>query len=73
MGHGIAQVAAAAGYRVVLRDVDRESLARGVSGIERNLAKGIQLGKLTEADRDTVLQHIRGTTQLEEIATADLI
>lgn len=73
MGHGIAQVAAAAGYRVVLRDVDRESLARGISGIERNLAKGIQLGKLTEDDRDGVLQHIRGTTHLEEIATADLI
>lgn len=73
MGHGIAQVAAAAGYRVVLRDVDRESLARGITGIERNLAKGIQLGKLTEDDRDSVLQHIRGTTQLEEIATADLI
>jgi len=73
MGHGIAQVAAAAGYRVLLRDVDRESLARGISGIERNLAKGIQLGKLTEDDRDAVLQHIRGTTQLEEIATADLI
>jgi 3-hydroxybutyryl-CoA dehydrogenase len=73
MGHGIAQVAAAAGYRVLLRDVDRESLARGISGIERNLAKGIQLGKLTEDDRDEVLQHIRGTTQLEEIATADLI
>jgi len=73
MGHGIAQVAAAAGYRVILRDVDRESLARGISGIERNLAKGIQLGKLTEDDRDSVLQHIRGTTQLEEIATADLI
>ncbi len=73
MGHGIAQVAAAAGYRVLLRDVDRESLARGISGIERNLAKGIQLGKLTEDDRDAVLQRIRGTTQLDELATADLV
>ena len=73
MGHGIAQVAAAAGYRVLLRDVDRESLARGISGIERNLAKGIQLGKLTEDDRDATLQHIRGTLQLSDIATADLI
>jgi 3-hydroxybutyryl-CoA dehydrogenase len=73
MGHGIAQVAAAAGYRVLLCDVDRESLVRGISGIERNLAKGIQLGKLTEDDRDATLQHIRGTTQLTEIATADLI
>ena len=73
MGHGIAQVAAAAGYRVLLRDVDRESLARGIQAIERNLVKGIQLGKLTEADQDSTLQHIRGTTHLEDIANADLI
>lgn len=73
MGHGIAQVAAAAGFRVLLNDVDREALARGVRGIEGNLAKGIQLGKLTEDDRDRTLQHIHGTTKLEECATADLI
>ena len=73
MGHGIAQVAAAAGYRVILRDVDRDSLARGIDAIERNLTKGIQLGKLTESDCDSTLQHIRGTTHLEEIANADLI
>jgi 3-hydroxybutyryl-CoA dehydrogenase len=73
MGHGIAQVAAAAGYKVLLRDLDRDSLARGIQAIERNLARGIQLGKLTEDDRDFTLQHIRGTTHLEEIANADLI
>jgi 3-hydroxybutyryl-CoA dehydrogenase len=73
MGHGIAQVAAGAGYKVLLRDVDRESLARGIAAIERNLAKGIQLGKLTEDDRDSTLQHIRGTIHLAEIANADLI
>lgn len=73
MGHGIAQVAAAAGYRVMLRDVDLDSLARGIQAIERNLAKGMQLGKLTEADRDSTLQHIRGTTHLAELANADLI
>jgi 3-hydroxybutyryl-CoA dehydrogenase len=73
MGHGIAQVAAAAGYKVLLRDLDRESLARGIQAIESNLAKGIQLGKLTEHDRDSILQHIRGTTHLAEIANADLI
>jgi 3-hydroxybutyryl-CoA dehydrogenase len=73
MGHGIAQVAAGAGYKVLLRDVDRESLARGIGAIERNLAKGIQLGKLTEDDRDSTLQHIRGTIHLAEIANADLI
>ena len=73
MGHGIAQVAAAAGFRVLLNDVDREALARGVSAIEGNLAKGIQLGKLTEDDRERTLQFIRGTTKLDECAAADLI
>jgi 3-hydroxybutyryl-CoA dehydrogenase len=73
MGHGIAQVAAAAGFKVVLSDVDRESLARGVKAIEGNLAKGIKLGKLTDDDRDRTLQHIHGTTNLKECATADLI
>jgi len=73
MGHGIAQVAATAGFRVLLNDVDREALARGVRGIEGNLAKGIQLGKLTEADRDRTLQYIHGTTKLDECAAADLI
>jgi 3-hydroxybutyryl-CoA dehydrogenase len=73
MGHGIAQVAAASGYPVVLRDLDREILAGGIHNIERNLAKGIQLGKLTEAERDQTLQHIRGTTRLEDAAGADLI
>jgi 3-hydroxybutyryl-CoA dehydrogenase len=73
MGHGIAQVAAFCGFRVLLSDVDRESLARGVQAIEKNLAKGIQLAKLTENDRDRTLQQIRGTTRLEECAAADLI
>ena len=73
MGHGIAQVAAAAGFKVLLNDVDRESLARGVSAIERNLARGIQLGKLTEDDRDRTLQQIHGTMNLDECAKADLI
>ena len=73
MGHGIAQVSAAAGYRVVLRDVDRESLARGIQAIERNLNKGLQIGKLTEADCDSTLQHIHGTTHLAEVADTDLI
>ena len=73
MGHGIAQVAAAAGYPVTLRDVDLNALGRGIQNIERNLAKGIQLAKLTEAERDQTLQYIRGTTRLEDVATADLI
>jgi 3-hydroxybutyryl-CoA dehydrogenase len=72
MGHGIAQVAAAAGYRVIMRDLDRDALVRGVESIERNLEKGIRLGKLTDDERDQTLQRIRGTTQMAETVQADL-
>jgi 3-hydroxybutyryl-CoA dehydrogenase len=72
MGHGIAQVAALSGYRVILRDVERDALVRAVSAIERNLVKGIERGKLTEDDRDQALQRIRGAVQLSETAEADL-
>jgi 3-hydroxybutyryl-CoA dehydrogenase len=73
MGHGIAQVAAAAGYQVVLRDVNEAAIERGRAAIERNLAKGVQLGKVTEQDRDATLAGIRTTTQLQDMATAELI
>ncbi len=73
MGHGIAQVAAAANYPVVLFDVNREALARGVEAIERNMARGIELAKLTETERDNIRQRIRGTIHLSEAAGADLI
>src|SRR5437867_10335464 len=73
MGHGIAQVAAAAGYAVVLRDVNTDALARGVQSIERNLAKAIELGKITEQGRDETLKRIHGTTRLEDIHAAELI
>jgi 3-hydroxybutyryl-CoA dehydrogenase len=73
MGHGIAQVAALAGYPVTLRDVNRDALMRGIQAIERNLVKGISRGKLTEDDRDQALQRIRGAVQLSDTATADLV
>ncbi len=72
MGHGIAQVAAACGYRVILRDTERAALVRGVQAIEKNLAKGMQLARVTEAERDLTLQHIRGAVNLAETRDADL-
>ena len=73
MGHGIAQVAAAAGYIVIMCDVSQDALARGGQSIERNLAKAIQLKKISEADRDEILQRISYATRLEEISGADLV
>ena len=72
MGHGIAQVAALAGYKVILRDLERDALVRGIQSIERNLQKGIERAKLTEDDCDQALQRIHGAVNLSETAAADL-
>jgi 3-hydroxybutyryl-CoA dehydrogenase len=73
MGHGIAQVAAGAGFQVVLRDVNQDAVARGQQAIERNLTKGIERGKVTEQQRDEILARITTTTELGDLAPADLI
>ena len=73
MGHGIAQVAAAAGYEVVMRDIDDAAIERGREAIERNLAKGVQLGKVTEAERADILPRVRATTDLAEVRDSDLV
>ena len=73
MGHGIAQVAATAGYEVLMRDIDEAAIQRGRQAIERNLAKGVQLGKVTQPDRAQALQRIRATTDLSEIRDSDLV
>ncbi len=66
MGHGIAQVAAQAGYRVVLTDVSEEYTARGLKKIEDNLKKGVERGKVTDAEMSEALSRIRTTTDLED-------
>jgi 3-hydroxybutyryl-CoA dehydrogenase len=72
MGHGIAQAAAMAGYRVVLRDISDELVARGMQAIAANLAKGIERGKVTEEEKESALGNIHATTSLAETAEADL-
>jgi 3-hydroxybutyryl-CoA dehydrogenase len=72
MGRGIAHVAAAAGFRVVLRDIDEELVSKGLGAIEANLSKGVARGKVTEEERACALANIRTTTRLEETAGADL-
>lgn len=73
MGHGIAQVAGASGYEVVMRDIDQAATQRGIQAIERNLAKGIERGKVTEHERDETLSRIRATTDFAEIGESDLV
>ena len=73
MGHGIAQVAAAAGYHVVLRDVNEAAVTHGLESIKRNVEKGIQRGKVSESERDQIIARIQTTTSIEDVRDADLI
>jgi 3-hydroxybutyryl-CoA dehydrogenase len=73
MGHGIAQVAAQAGYDVVLREVDEAALAKGVSKIEKQLSRAVEKGKSSQEEADAVRGRIHGTTDYAELADCDLV
>jgi 3-hydroxybutyryl-CoA dehydrogenase len=67
MGHGIAQVAALAGYDVVLNDVSRELVDTGLGAIRASLDKGVEKGKLRAEDRESALSRL---TPREDLASA---
>ena len=73
MGHGIAQVAAQAGFDVVLREVDQEHLDKGIGKIEKQLARAVEKGKAEQADADAVRGRIQGTTDYNDLADCDLV
>jgi 3-hydroxybutyryl-CoA dehydrogenase len=74
MGHGIAQVAAMAGYRVYLYDVTDDAVKAGRSRIEKNLDKGVKLGKVAADLRDRALAAISLATAIgEAVAEADVV
>ncbi len=73
MGSGIAQVSAAAGFPTVVREVSKALGEKSRQSIEKVLAKGMERGKVTAAQRDSTLEHLRFTTDVQELAKADLI
>ena len=73
MGSGIAQVAADANYRTVVREVDRARLQKGMESIESFLKKGVERGKLTEARMKEILARIEPSTELSALAEADIV
>jgi len=72
MGSGIAQVSAAAGFPTTVREVSEDLCAKSRQSIEKTLAKGIERGKVTPAERDTTLKNLRLVTRLEDLADSDL-
>src|SRR5690348_2160588 len=73
MGSGIAQTAAQAGLQVTVREVSTELLDKGFANIDKSLARLMQRGTLSAADRDSARQRLRGTTKLDDLAGCDFI
>ena len=74
MGHGIAQVAAMAGYETILTDMNESALDKGLAQIQANLNKGVDRGKVSPELRDAALAALAGTTDLDEVVScADIV
>jgi 3-hydroxybutyryl-CoA dehydrogenase len=73
MGSGIAQVCAQAGVPTVVREVDAALLERGLGRIRKFLDDGVTRGKVSEADREKTLAHLKGTTSVDDLADCDLV
>lgn len=68
MGSGIAQVMAQGGLEVVLRDIKEEFVRKGIAGIEKNLAKSVEKGKMTPDEMQAVAGRISGVVELDAAA-----
>ena len=73
MGSGIAQVCAQAGRDVTVIEVADEFLKKGMAGIDKQLSRAVEKGKLAADDREQTLARLRGSTSLDEAANADIV
>ena len=73
MGNGIAHVCSLAGYDVVMTDVDMDRAKAGQAAIEKNLARQLTRGLITQDERDGALKRIALGDTLKSLADADLV
>lgn len=73
MGAGIAQVCAQAGFETIAREIDQKFIDKGLGIIQKNLAKGVEKGKLSAEEKDKILGRLKGTLNLEDLKDCDLI
>lgn len=73
MGNGIAQVAARAGFDVVMRDVGEEFLARGMKAIDKSLQRDVDKERLSAEEKGTILGRIKTATDLTALAGAFIV
>jgi len=73
MGNGIAQVAAMSGMDVIMNDISAEFVQKGVATVTKNLTRSVDKGKITEAEKASILGRISSSTDLEDMAGADFV
>ena len=73
MGSGIAQVAAMAGFPTVVREISDELLQKGLSGIEKSLAKFAEKGTITADQKNAAWAGLQPTLKLDDFAGCDLV
>src|ERR1044071_8364694 len=73
MGNGIAQVAARAGFDVVMRDVAEDFLARGMTSIDRNLQRDVDKERLSEEQKQAIIDRIKTTTDFASLSNAIIV
>jgi 3-hydroxybutyryl-CoA dehydrogenase len=73
MGNGIAQVAAQAGYAVVMSDIEDRFVQNGLKTIDTFLGKSVDKGKLSADDKKATLGRIKGTTKIEDMKDVDFV
>ncbi len=73
MGAGIAQVSAAAGFKTIVREVNQAVLDKGLARIGKFLDGGVEKGKMTPEQRDTILANLSGTTDFAGMKECDLV
>ncbi|MBC2772756.1 3-hydroxybutyryl-CoA dehydrogenase [Rhizobium sp. AQ_MP] len=73
MGCGIAQVSAAAGYKVTIYDLSKERIEAGLATINGNLARQVTNGKITDEQRKQALALISGSADINDLAPSDLV
>lgn len=73
MGNGIAQVAASAGYEVLMVDIKQEFVDRGIATIEKSLGKLVAKERMTQQDADATLARIKTSTDRNDCRDVDLV
>lgn len=73
MGSGIAQVCAQAGYDVTLNDLKGEFVERGLSSIEKNLARAVEKGRMSADEKDQATGRLSSSTDLHDAKGVDLV